>query len=445
MRLRRRVGRSCDTAQSFPQPPFSGGCPHRLLAAMVPLVILSQFFRSSIGVIAPNLMQDLSLSPDDLGLLAGSFFLIFAALQLPIGILLDRFGGRRVLSSMMVLTVGGALAFAAAQSFGLLLVGRLLIGTGCAGLMIGSLTILGRWYPPDRLAMAMAVLFASANAGNLIATLPLAAASSVWGWRATFAGLAVVSAALTLVFFSIVRDAPDAHGYHERRPESLPSVVAGVREVFASRDLLHLLPMIAVGYASTIAVLGVWGGPYLHEVYGLGQVARGKALSVMAMAMILGTLAYGPLDRRFDTRRGVVAAGAVGTIAVLAVLASLADAGLWPVTLLLALFAFLSSYSLVVMAHGLALVPERLAGRGAAMLNAALMGGAGLIQTAIGYLMAAFPDRTGDAAARPYALMFALIALLTGGALLVYCGAKDVKPSERKPARPPTTGHRDKE
>jgi predicted MFS family arabinose efflux permease len=416
----------------LPEPPLPGACPHRLLAAMVPLVILSQFFRSSIGVIAPNLMQDLSLSPDDLGLLAGSFFLIFAALQLPIGILLDRYGGRRVLSSMMVLTVGGALAFAAAPGFGLLLAGRLLIGTGCAGLMIGSLTILGRWYAPDRLAMAMAILFASANAGNLIATLPLAAASSVWGWRATFVGLAVLSAALTLVFFAIVRDAPDAHGYHQRRPETLPGAAAGVREVFGSRDLLHLLPMIAIGYASTIAVLGAWGGPFLHEVYGLGEVARGEALSVMAMAMILGTLAYGPLDRRFDTRRGIVVSGAVATIIVLGALALLASAGLRLVTLLLALFAFLSSYSLVVMAHGLALVPEKLAGRGAAALNAALMGGAGLVQTAIGYLMAAYPDRAGGAAAQPYALMFALIAALTGAALIVYCGARDVRPSDHR-------------
>jgi hypothetical protein len=87
------------------------------------------------------------------------------------------------------------------------------------------------------------------------------------------------------------------------------------------------------------------------------------------------------------------------------------------------------------MAHGLALVPERLAGRGAAALNTALMGGAGLVPTAIGYLMAAFPEQAGEAAAQPYALMFALIALLTGGALLVYRGASDVKPGDRRGGR----------
>jgi hypothetical protein len=145
--------------------------------------------------------------------------------------------------------------------------------------------------------------------------------------------------------------------------------------------------------------------------------------------MILGTLAYGPLDRRFDTRRGVVAVGPAATVAVLGLLAWFPAAGLWPVTLLLALFAFCSSYSLVVMAHGLALVPQRLAGRGAAVLNTALMGGAGLVQASTGHLMAAFPGRHGAGAAEPYALLFALIALLTGGAFALYCRARDVKPS----------------
>jgi predicted MFS family arabinose efflux permease len=410
-----------------------------MMAVMLPLVVLSQFFRSSIGVIAPNLEAEFGLSSDDLGLLSGSFFFVFAGLQLPIGVLLDRFGGRLVLPSMMVLTVLGALAFAIAENFFGLLAGRLLIGVGCAGLMVGSLMILGRWCSPARFATTMSILFACANAGSLIATLPLAAATSAFGWRGTFISLAVTSGVLATAFLVVVRDAPSAHNYHRRRPESLSTIVAGVRQIFAYRDLVYLLPMVAVGYASVIAVLGLWGGPYLHDVYGLGEVARGNALSIMAIAMILGTFAYGPLDRHFNTRRGVVTAGAVATLVPLLVLAAWPGVGLLPATLLLGLFGFLGSYSLVVMAHGLALVPEGLAGRGAAVLNTALMGGAGLLQAVTGHLMAALPEtRESVPSSLRYALLFGILAAMTGVALAIYRRAADVEP---KDGRPPWAGH----
>jgi predicted MFS family arabinose efflux permease len=398
-----------------------------MLCSMLPLVVLSQFYRSSIGVIAPNLSDEFQLPPQQLGLLSSSFFLVFAALQIPIGILLDRFGGRRVLPSMMTLTIAGALIFALAPSFGWIMSGRVLIGIGCAGLMIGSLAILSRWYSRERFATAMSILFGCANAGGLIATLPLAAATDAWGWRMTFAGLALLSLLLTIVFYSVVRDVPP--GQAGTRPvENLAEVAAGVRDVFAIRDVLLLLPLISVGYASTIAVLGLWGGPYLHDVYGLHEVGRGNVLSLMAIAMIFGTFVYGPLDRRYNTRRGVVSAGAIATMVPLALLSLFPRTSTAGATLLLVLFGFISAYSLVVMAHGLSLVPERLAGRGAAVLNTALMGGAGLVQWLTGYVMKL--SLSFGSVAHSYALVFATLAALTAAALLLYRRASDVRPRD---------------
>jgi len=149
---------------------------------------------------------------------------------------------------------------------------------------------------------------------------------------------------------------------------------------------------------------------------------------VMAIAVILGTFAYGPLDRRFNTRRGVVMAGALATLIPLLVLAAFPAGGIWSATLLLALFGLLGSYSLVVMAHGFALVPDRLAGRGAAVLNTALMGGAGLLQDSTGRLMVALPSSAPPSFR--YAVFFALLAGLTGAALVVYRRAADVKPGD---------------
>src|SRR5258708_37489990 len=329
-----------------------------LLCAMIPLIVLSQFFRSSNGVIAPDLMTDLGLSAEDIGVLSSSFFFVFALLQVPLGILLDRFGARHVLSALMLLAIGGSLVFAGAADLSGLIAGRLLIGVGCAGLMVGSLVILARWYSPAHFAGAMATLFASANAGSLAATLPLAAAATAWGWRATFVGLSVISALLGAVFFLTVRDAAPDHPFHRRAPETLLDVTKGLAKIIRMRDLCLLFPMVAVGYASFISIVGLWGGPYLHEGYGLASVARGNVLSLMALSMIVGTLAYGRIDRWIGSRRALTAVGAAASPPLLVLLALNPGGPPLQTTTLLCLFGFAGAYSLVRIAPGLPLVAQ---------------------------------------------------------------------------------------
>lgn len=398
-----------------------------MLACMVPLAILSQFYRSANGVIAPNLMADLGLTAEDIGILTGSFFIVFTLLQIPVGVLLDRFGGRNIISAMMVLAVAGSLVFATADGLTGLTVARIMIGIGCAGIMVGSLVICSRWFLPVHYATAMSILFAFSNAGSLVAAGPLAAATSTWGWRGSYLGLAVLAAGFTLLFYLAVRDAPTDHPYHRRTPEKLMVAVVGLREVWSFRDVAYVLPLVSVGYATVITVLGLWGGPYLYDVYGLDEIARGKVLSILALAMIAGTLCYGPLDRRFNSRKALVTAGALATIAALVVLAALPNPSLVLASVLLALFCFFGAYSLVVMAHGLSLFPGRLVGRGVTTLNMGLMGGTAVIQVASGRLIGAVADQAGGSADLPYRWLFLALAVLTLVALAIYRRASFTK------------------
>lgn len=403
-----------------------------ILCAVTPLVILSQFFRSSNAVIAPSLMSDLGMSAEDIGVLSSSFFFVFAVMQIPLGVLLDRFGARMIMSTLMLLAVLGSLCFAAGETLSELVAGRVLIGVGCAGLMVGSLVILSRWYPRARFAAAMATLFAFANAGNLAATLPLAASVTAWGWRPTFVGLAVITALLAGFFFTVARDAPPDHPYHDRDAEALLQVARGLGKIIHTRDLTLVFPMVAVGYASFISIVGLWGGPYLYEVYGLNSIARGNVLSLMALSMIVGTLAYGRLDHYFTSRRALTTFGGSITAAILLVLALDSGGPLWWSITLLCLFGFFGAYSLVVMAHGLALFPDELAGRGTTALNTALMGGAAVIQAVTGAIVDAFPHRHGEEATMAYALVFAMLAGLTLVTLFIYRRARDVDGSTSK-------------
>ncbi len=422
--------------QLSPTPETTARRTRWILFAVTPLVILSQFFRSSNAVIAPSLMSDLAMSAEDIGVLSSSFFFVFAVMQIPLGVLLDRFGARLIMSCLMLLAIAGSLCFAAAETLSGLIAGRVLIGVGCAGLMVGSLVILARWYPRARFAGAMATLFAFANAGNLAATLPLAASVTAWGWRSTFVGLAGITALLAGFFFLVARDAPPDHPYHERDPETLLQVARGLGKILYTRDLCLVFPMVAVGYASFISIVGLWGGPYLYEVYGLDSIARGNVLSLMALSMIGGTLAYGWLDHRFTSRRTLTTIGGCTSALVLVALALEPGGPLWSTITLLCLFGFFGAYSLVVMAHGLALFPDELAGRGTTAINTALMGGAAVIQAVTGAVVDAYPHRHGEAAMMAYALVFAILAGLTLVTLLVYRRARDVDGSAPKPAGP---------
>ena len=380
-------------------------------------------------MIAPDLMDELALAPEDLGLVTGSFFIVFAVLQIPFGVLLDRFGARLTVSLTLTVAVAGGVVFAASDTATGLTAGRTLLGIGFAGTMVGALVVMRRWYASRSFTMAVAVLFASAHAGNLAATAPLAAAE--WGWRATFMAQAALTAGIALLFFLAVRDAPGT-GTRGDGPdsgrESLSSVVAGLAALWSKRNLLCVLPMVATGYASVIAILGGWGAHYLHEVHGLNPSARGDVLFAMAVAMLVGTLAYGPLDRWLGTRRGVVTAGAAITAALFAALAMRVGANAFEAAVLLALLGFFGAYSVVVMTHGMALFPGEVAGRAVTTLNTALMGGAALAQWGAGRMVGRLAAEPGGSAAPAYTALFATLAALTLAALLVYRFADDVRP-----------------
>ncbi len=403
-----------------------------MLATMIVLAVLSQFFRSSNGVIAPEMMAELHVDAGAIGLSSGAFFVIFALLQIPIGVLFDRYGPRRVVSAMLWFAVLGSCVFALAQSLELLVAGRFLIGLGFAGGMVGSLVVLSRWHNPTDFTRAMTILFAAANLGSLLATSPLAAANAWIGWRSTFVLLAVATALVAVAFFAIVRDSRDGADEAAARPQSLGQSFRGIGEVFRVPGLMSVLPLIALGYASVITIIGLWGAPFLHEVHGLEGIERGNVLSVLAVAFIVGTLAYGPVQRRVGQFRPVVVAGAVGTGALLIVLAAVADASLSLTLPLLVVTCVVGAYSVIMMGHGVALIPSNLAGRGTTTLNGVLMGGTAILQIVSGAVVEIGHQWFGTPAAG-YPAFFMFLGVATLAAALIYLRTPEPQTAVRKP------------
>ena len=182
----------------------------RILATLCAAYLVSQFFRSSTAVIAPDLVRDIGFSHESLGLLTGAFFLAFGLTQIPLGIMLARFGPRRTMTGMLGFAVAGALVFATAESPVMLTTGRALMGGGCAAVFMGSVVVCARWFPPDRLATMASIVLAVGGAGNFLSATPLAYAADQIGWRGAFLAMAGLTALIAGMVFLLVRDARPA-------------------------------------------------------------------------------------------------------------------------------------------------------------------------------------------------------------------------------------------
>jgi len=403
-----------------------------ILAVLTFGFTLSHFQRTSLSPIAPDLMVELHLSPDAFGLIASGIFLGVAVGQIPTGILLDRFGTRRVTPLVLLLAVAGSLWFAAADTVWALFASRFLIGLGIASTLMGTLVVAARWFPPDRFATVSAVVFAIAGGfGNGLGTAPMAAAADLVGWRWAFVGSAGVVALAAVLIAIVVRDAPPGHPFWNRHPESVRRSLAGVVEVAKLPGMGRILVMAMMGYPALMTILGGWGGPYLADVHGLGPVARGNVLAAIVVGNVLGFVIVGPLDRWLDTRKGIVLGGSSLCAATLGLLA------LWPhpplaiVVALLVLFGAATSFSVTNIALGRALVPERLMGRGVTMVNFATFVGNALLQLMAGPLIGLFVA-SGPAPEIAYRFVFGSLAVMFILAILVFRRVADRPPSAER-------------
>ena len=403
-----------------------------LTASLCAVFVISQFYRSAIAVIAPDLAAELGLSAETLGLLTGAFFVAAALMQIPVGILLDRFGSRRVIPALLTSAVAGALILGAGRRPAVLILGQFLIGLGCSGVFMGGLLAFSRWFPTDRFALVAATAIAVSNLGALFSGTPLALAAAHFGWRVAIQASAGLTAVLALAVLVLVRDAPPGHAYFRRRSESLGETLHGLGAVLRDRDIRRILPLAFMAYSSMMAVRALWGGPYLADIHGLGSVARGNVLLAMSLATLLGVLCYGPLDRLFDRRKPIVLAGGIVTVATLAALALISAPPLWLTVVLFCLLAGVGAYYAILLAHGRALFGDRLSGRAMTTINFATFSGAATVQVGSGALIGLVPagEAGGGHPELAYRLLFAVLASALLIALSVYARARDTRPSE---------------
>ncbi|MEO8755034.1 MAG: MFS transporter [Casimicrobiaceae bacterium] len=275
--------------------------------------VLSFFHRTAPAAIASELTRAFAINAATLGTLAATYFYVYTLLQIPVGVLADTLGPRRILSTGSLIAGAGSLAFALAPTWEVAAAGRTLVGVGVSVAFIAILKISAAWFPANRFATLNGITMFAGNAGAVVAGAPLAWAVTQTSWRNVFIGLAVLSLALGVATWLRVRDTPQELGYPPVSAHA-PATFAGAHWTHALREVLAN-PATWPGFfvnagigGSYLAFAGLWAVPYLVDVHGMSRVIAAEHASLLLLGVAFGALAIGALSDRTGSRRGLMRA-----------------------------------------------------------------------------------------------------------------------------------------
>ncbi len=335
---------------------------------------LSYFYRSANAVLSQDLSQEMRLGPAELGLMTSLFYLAFAAVQLPLGGLLDRLGPRIVTPLLLLLAALGSLVFGLAQDFATLALGRALIGVGMAAALMGSLKAFSLWFPKNY-ATVSTLLVGLGATGALLSATPLALLKEVVGWRGVFlwGGLVVVLVALAI--YLGVRNTPPGVAW----PKGSGS--GGLAEVFRNGRLLRVAFLALAFAGSFLSLQTLWAGAYAYHL-GLEALQVGNLLLLYSGMAVLGFLVSGYLADRLGTARVLLFASLLFVLGLALLLLKV----LVPAYLIL---GFFGAFNILTLTQARELVPSHLVGRGTTLVNLFGIGGTFLLQWGVGGVVAA--------------------------------------------------------
>ncbi len=386
--------------------------------------MLSQFYRVSNAVIAPNLIQDLGLDAETLGILGGAFFYSFALLQIPMGPMLDRIGPRMMITSFLMIGALGAFVFAFGNSFSVAFLGRILIGAGMASVLMGSMKVFILRFSPDKFVTLVGLLQAVGTSGNIFAASPLALLTSKIGWRMTFVMVGAVTAILAIVAYRVLGEEKMKEGKPFSHPSPKPElgVLPSIRLILGSLAFWQIGFISFFRYGTFVALQGLWLGPYLIEIKGYSPVHAGNIIVLLAVGVIVGGPIAGRLsDRTFHSRKGVALWGlCLYCLSLLPLVGVLKlQSQIW-FGLLFFFIGFFCSFGMVTYAHAKELFPIAISGTVMTLVNFFTMAGAAVLMPAMGKIIQFFPLVNQTYPAKAYHLSFLMCFLCMVASLTFY-------------------------
>ncbi|MFB6118267.1 MFS transporter [Halosegnis sp.] len=275
--------------------------------------LLVNFHRTATAVLADSLARTFDTDAAGLGLLHASFFYIYAALQLPAGLVVDRYGPRRVAAVGLGVMTAGVLAFAAAESFTSAFLARAAVGLGGSVLYVATLRFCATWFDATAYATMTGLTIAAAGVGGILATTPLALAIEASGWRSALLAAGAAGGTVAVGIGLFVRDHPGARIASDGggTPPSFAQVVTNTRHVLSEVETWLLGVMLFFVLGTNFTVLGLWGVPFIVDVYGVSVATASTYVLLGNVGFVFGSPAFGLLSDRLERRTGLIVAAAL--------------------------------------------------------------------------------------------------------------------------------------
>ncbi|MBR1121176.1 MFS transporter [Bradyrhizobium lablabi] len=376
--------------------------------------MLSTLLRTIPALSIDLMAADFATPPQTLGSLTSIYHFAFAASQIPVGAAMDRFGIRPVSLSLLAGTVVGAAASGFATGPEAFLLGQFMLGVATSGMLMCPMTLAAKNVSAARFGLWSGMILSLGNIGMLISSSPLAWVIENYGWRASFWLSSLFGIAVAIAVFLLVPRSDPAHA-----DDSSPlSQMVQVIRLGLSRRLRGIIALALVSLAISLVLRGLWGGPWLMEIKGLGRIEAGNELGLFTLALIVGPMVIGLFDRKFGHRRAMLACAHLVAAVALVLMAGGAPhlfvsnffgTGMMPPVYDLVLFVVIGfAVSAQPLLYGMTrqLVEPQNAGKALSAVNLAFFLGTALMQSLTGVVATAF--------GLPAVLVFMALTLVVG-------------------------------
>jgi sugar phosphate permease len=372
------------------------------------LYLVGFFQRVAPAVLTRELSAEFALTAASLGNLSAVYFYSYVAMQIPTGMLVDRWGPRRVIAAGAAIASAGTFLFAMSDAYGLVALGRLLIGGSVGVAFVAMLKLSTHWFHPSRFAAIAGLALAAGVIGAVSAGAPLRVAVDAFSWRPVIAAAGAVTALLAVAAWLVVRDDPAERGYRSYMPAVHPaaprrSMLGGMREVLRARNVWLIFFVNGGISGPPLTFAGLWGVPFLTTHHGLTTAQAAGFASLLLVAWACGGPFAGILSDRLHRRKPLYVAGAVIAATGWCVMFLVRDLPTAALVALLVVIGVASSVVMVGFAYAKESAPAALAGSTSGVINMGNMLGGMIMQPAVGWVLDRYWDGTLAGGARVYA------------------------------------------
>ena len=344
---------------------------------------LSYLYRSTNAVLAPYLSSDLNLNAEQLGLITSAYFLTFGLFQLPLGVLLDKYGARKVQSILFLIAAIGAILFSLGNDVWSLVTARGLIGLGVSGALMAAFKAFAVWFPKERLPLLIGLFMSAGGMGAIVASTPLEMALQITDWRGVYLFIGIVTIFVGVLIFFIVPEKRENNDNEKPLP-----VLKVLKHIYTSYAFWRIGPLSGIAGGTGLAILGLWAGPWLSDIGKFNKNEIANILFISTIMMTIGTTSLGIITdylRKFNISPVGVMGGAlfVFIIPLTIITFGIMPKAIWPWVIL-----SITSLAATLAYAGLSQhFPTSYAARASTAINLICFLMAFIAQYAIGFIM----------------------------------------------------------